>query len=130
MKTTYPLLTLKPELVRTALAMTEIHIDNLRIIEIIQDVFAKLHEKGADFSLDDAVEIIHKNRKEETKTLLNSDKMKQLQAVYRELSECYVHGSTNKINLKISEKMDRVLAEIEELKKLTNEKSTNWSSRS
>jgi hypothetical protein len=120
MKTTYPLKTLKPEFVRIALAMTEVHIDNLTIVATIQDVFAKLHEKGMDFSLDDALEIIYKNRKEEPKTSANNAKMKELQSIYRSLSECYVHGSTNKINLKISEKMDRVLVEIEELKKLTN----------
>ena len=73
-----------------------------------------------DFSLDDAVEIIHKNRKEESKTFENDAKIKELQFIYKSLSECYVHGSTNKINLKISEKMDRVLVEIEELKKLSN----------
>lgn len=120
MKTTYPLKTLKPEFVRIALAMTEVHIDNLTIVATIQDVFAKLHEKGMDFCLDDALEIKHKNHTEEKKTPEHEAKVNELKSAYRALSECYVPGSTNKVNKLISEKMDKILTEIKTF--INNEK--------
>jgi hypothetical protein len=120
MKTTYPLRTLKPEFVKTALVMSGIYIDDLTTVATIQDVFAKLHEKGMDFSLDDAIEIKHKNHTEEKKTSEHEAKLNELKSTYRVLSECYVPGSTNKVNKLISEQMDKILTEIKTV--INNEK--------
>jgi hypothetical protein len=107
-----PLQKLKPQHVVTALAMTGVHVTE-PIAAIVQDVIHALIEKNTEFSLEDAVEIMHRHKLSDKSTSDQSQKLKELTACYKVLSECYVHDSKSKINIAISDKMDYLLKEIE-----------------
>ncbi|NBP67776.1 MAG: hypothetical protein EBU52_03440 [Cytophagia bacterium] len=110
-----PLQKLKPQHVVTALAMTGVDITE-PIAAIVQDVIHALIEKQTEFSLEDATEIMHRHKPSDKSTSNQSQKLKELSACYRVLSECYVHDSKSKINIAISDKMDHLLREIELLR--------------
>lgn len=107
------LMKLKSDLVRSALALTGIQVDNYTAA-VLQDVILKLQEKGADFSIEDALNINHAN-KSELQDVSKYNKIVELKERYRVLSELHDSKSKHKLQVHIGEEMKKVLEELKHL---------------
>ena len=113
------LVTLNPRHVQTALTMTQVAVD-INTAGVILDVFNSLLEKGCEYSLEDAFNILKKRYEPEEITDDNA-KLIELNAKHRVLSELHDPKSKSKLGMQISEQLSDVLFEINQtVKKVQN----------